>query len=230
MSTLSLIDARSLEVVADLDAPVGPRDVGLTWPGGATQALQALTVRSGPRVEGLDPAKLWTVSNAFSALRVVVVAPTLYYIWLGPEFRWYVFWLVMVMVFSDILDGALARARNEVTEWGKIIDPIADKLAIDTIAALLVVLKGLPVWVAAAVIGRDILIVIGGVLMASRIKEVPSSNAWGKATTCVMAALLLTYAMDYDLPKPVLVPLAGFLIAASAVSYAISSRKSTLVT
>ena len=178
-------------------------------------------------VEGLDPAKLWTVSNAFSALRVVVVAPTLYYIWLGPEFRWYVFWLVMVMVFSDILDGALARARNEVTEWGKIVDPIADKLAIDTIAVLLVVLKGLPVWVAAAVIGRDILIVIGGVLMASRIKEVPSSNVWGKATTCVMAALLLTYAMDYDLPKPVLVPLAGFLIAASAVSYAISSRKST---
>ena len=114
-----------------------------------------------------------------------------------------------------------------MTEWGKIIDPIADKLAIDTIAALLVVLKGLPVWVAAAVIGRDILIVVGGVMMASRIKEVPSSNVWGKATTCVIAALLLTYAMDYDLPKPVLVPLAGFLIAASAVSYAISSRKST---
>ena len=178
-------------------------------------------------VEGLDLAKLWTVSNAFSALRVVVVPPTLYFIWLGPEFRWYVFWLVIVMVFSDILDGALARARNEVTEWGKIIDPIADKLAIDTIAALLVVQKGLPVWVAAAVIGRDILIVIGGVLMASRIKEVPSSNAWGKATTCVMAALLLTYAIDYDQPKPILVPLAGFLIAASAVSYASSSRKST---
>ena len=178
------------------------------------------------KVEGLDPAKLWTLSNAFSALRVVVVAPTLYYIWLGPEFRWYVFWLVMVMVFSDILDGALARARNEVTEWGKIIDPIADKLAIDTIAALLVVLKGLPVWVAAAIIGRDILIIIGGALMASRIKEVPSSNAWGKATTCVMAALLLTYAVDYDLPKPILVPLAGFLIVASAISYVIRSRTS----
>ena len=184
-------------------------------------------VRSEAReVEGLELAKLWTVSNALSALRVVVVPPTLYYIWLGPEFRWYVFWLVMVMVFSDILDGALARARNEVTEWGKIIDPIADKLAIDTIAALLVVLKGLPVWVAAAVIGRDILIIIGGVLMASRIKEVPSSNAWGKATTCVMTALLLTYAVDYDLPKPILVPLAGFLIVASAISYVISSRKS----
>ena len=176
------------------------------------------------QIEGLDRSGLWTVSNAVSALRVVLVPPTLYSIWLGPDFHWVVFWLVMGMVVSDILDGALARARNEVTEWGKIIDPIADKLAIDSIAAMLVYMKGLPLWVAATVIGRDVLIVIGGVLLASRVKEVPSSNFWGKATTCVMAALLLTYAMDFDPPKPVLVPLAGFLILASFVSYALASR------
>ena len=177
----------------------------------------------------LSRSDLWTVSNAFSALRVVLVPPTLYFIWLGPEYRWIVFLLVMAMVLSDILDGSIARARNEVTEWGKIIDPIADKIAIDSIAALLVVLKGLPVWVAAAVIGRDVLIVIGGVFMASRIKVIPSSNFWGKATTCVMAALLLTYAMDFDPPKPILVPLAGFLIFASAVSYAVTSRRNAEV-
>ena len=175
-------------------------------------------------IAGLDRSALWTVSNAFSMLRVVLVAPTLYYIWLGPAYHWYVFWLVMMMVASDILDGALARARNEVTEWGKIIDPVADKLAIDSIAALLVYLKGMPLWVAAAVIGRDVLIVIGGIALASKIKEVPSSNAWGKATTCVMAALLLTFAMDFDPPKPILLPLAGFLIFASGVSYVVASR------
>ena len=176
------------------------------------------------QIEGLDRRGLWTVSNAVSALRVVLVPPTLYCIWLGPDFHWVVFWLVMGMVMSDILDGALARARNEVTEWGKIIDPIADKLAIDSIAAMLVYMEGLPLWVAATVIGRDVMIVVGGVLLASRIKAVPSSNFWGKATTCVMAALLLTYAMDFDPPKPVLVPLAGFLILASFVSYALASR------
>lgn len=180
--------------------------------------------REQGHIEGLDRSQLWTVSNAFSAIRVVLVFPTLYCLWLGPEYRWYVFWIVMAMVVSDILDGHLARARDEVTEWGKIIDPIADKLAIDSIAALLVYLKGLPIWVAAAVIGRDLAIVIGGFLLASKIKEVPSANFWGKATTCVMAALLLTYAMDFDPPKPILLPLAGFLIAASAVSYALRVR------
>jgi phosphatidylglycerophosphate synthase len=157
--------------------------------------------------------------------RVVLGLPTLYYIWLGPEYRWYVFWIVIAIVVSDIADGALARARNEVTEWGKIIDPVADKIVIDSVAALLVVAKGMPLWVAAAVIGRDVLIVIGGALLASRRNEVPSANAWGKATTCTMAALLLTFAMDYDPPKPFLLPLAGFLILASAVSYAIGMRR-----
>ena len=112
-----------------------------------------------------------------------------------------------------------------MTEWGKIIDPIADKLAVDSVAALLVYLKGLPLWVAAAVIGRDVLIVLGGVLLASRIKEVPSSNAWGKATTCVMAALLLTYAMDFDPPKVILVWLAGFLILVSITSYVVAGLR-----
>ena len=72
--------------------------------------MSLLEVQSdADEVEGPDPANIWTVSNAFSALRVVVVALTLYYIWLGSEFRWYVFWLLMVLVFSDIMDGALAR-------------------------------------------------------------------------------------------------------------------------
>ena len=176
-------------------------------------------------IAGLDRSALWTLSNAFSALRVVLVFPTLYCIWLGPGYRWYVFWVVMAMIASDILDGALARARDEVTEWGKIIDPVADKLAVDSIAALLVYVKGMPLWVAAAVIGRDVLIVIGGILLATRIKAVPSSNFWGKATTCVMAALLLTFAMDFDPPKPILLPLAGFLIVASTVSYVIGSLR-----
>ncbi|MEE2753396.1 MAG: CDP-alcohol phosphatidyltransferase family protein [Candidatus Latescibacterota bacterium] len=179
------------------------------------------------KIARLDWPSLWTVSNALSALRVVLAAPTLYYIWLGPEHRWYVFGIVIAMVLSDILDGVLARARNEVTEWGKIIDPIADKLAIDSIAVLLVYVKGLPFWLAAAVIGRDVLIVIGGVLLASRIKVVPASNSWGKATTCVMAALLLTFAMDFDPPKPMLVALAGFLILASAISYVINARNTS---
>ena len=169
-----------------------------------------------------EPAGFWTIANGLSVLRAVLTGPTLYCLWLGPAYRWHVFAIVTVMIVTDILDGAVARMRGETSEWGKILDPIADKIAIDAISALLVYLKGLPLWVAAAVIGRDVLIVAGGALMASRIRVVPPSNAWGKATTCVMAALLVCFAMDFDTPKTALVYAAGILIVASTVSYAVT--------
>lgn len=168
--------------------------------------------------------RFWMASNVVSLLRVVLTVPTIHYILAGPDYRWYMFTVVMMMIVSDILDGTLARARKEITEWGKVIDPVADKVAIDSIAIVLWYDRGLPLWIVLAVVGRDVLILVGGLLLTSRIKNVPSANRWGKATTFVMAFLLLTYGMDYDPPKPYLLPIAGFLIAVSFVSYAYRFR------
>ncbi len=173
---------------------------------------------------GVGRSPFWTVSNVVSLLRVVLTVPTIYYILAGPDYRWHVFGFVMLMVISDIADGMLARARQEITEWGKIIDPMADKISIDIISVVLWYERGLPLWVVLAVVGRDLLIVVGGVLLATRVRVVPSANAWGKATTCVMAALLLCYGIDFDPPKAYLLPVAGFLIVASFVSYAYRLR------
>ena len=177
---------------------------------------------SGAFEIGKNP--FWTVSNVVSLLRVVLVVPTVYYILAGAEYHWHVFVYVTLMVVSDVIDGALARALQEITEWGKIIDPIADKIAIDAISVVLWYERGLPLWVVLAVVGRDVLIVMGGVLLTSRVRVVPSSNVWGKATTCVMAALLLTFAVEFDPLKAALLVAAGFLIPASFISYAYRLR------
>jgi len=172
----------------------------------------------------IGSARFWTASNVVSLLRVVLVAPTIYYILAGEGYHWHVFGYVMLMVISDVLDGTLARARKEITEWGKIIDPLADKIAIDTISIVLWYDRGLPLWVVVAVLGRDLLILLGAALLASKVRVVPSANVWGKATTCVMAALLLSYGVDYHPPKVYLLLLAGVLIAASFISYAYRLR------
>ena len=169
-------------------------------------------------------SRFWTVSNVVSLLRVVLVVPTITYILAGAEYHWHVFGYVMLMVISDVLDGTLARARKEITEWGKIIDPIADKIAIDAISVVLWYERGLPSWVVLAVVGRDVLIVIGGILLTSRVRVVPSANVWGKATTLVMAALLLSFAIDFGPVKTPLLLSAGFLIPVSFISYAYRLR------
>lgn len=170
-------------------------------------------------VEENRPNPFWTISNGFSLLRVVLTVPTLWLIWAGPAYKWMVFWVVMVMIATDILDGYFARRRGEITEWGKILDPVADKLAIDSITVMLVVLKGLPLWVAVVVVGRDALIVLAGVFLMARERIVVSSNIWGKLTTLVMSGLLLSYAMDAEPLKFPLLVLAALLLLASSISY-----------
>jgi CDP-diacylglycerol--glycerol-3-phosphate 3-phosphatidyltransferase len=165
------------------------------------------------------PNPFWTVSNSLSLSRVVLAFPVLWFIWAGAEYKWVLFTVVLVMIATDILDGYVARLRGEITEWGKILDPISDKLAIDSIAVMLVLFKALPLWVAVVVVGRDVLIVVAGMFLMTRERIVVSSNIWGKLTTLVMSVLLLAYAMDADPVKLPLLVLAALLLSASLVSY-----------
>jgi phosphatidylglycerophosphate synthase len=107
--------------------------------------------------------KFWTVSNAVSLLRIVLTLPVVWLMVLGPIYIWPTFGLVFVMIISDMLDGYLARRRDEITHWGKILDPMADKVAIGAITIAMVLFKGLPFWVVAAVLVRDGLILLASI-------------------------------------------------------------------
>ena len=163
----------------------------------------------------------WTVANVFSLVRVVLVIPTVWLIWLGPDYRWHAFGLVLVMVVTDWLDGYFARRRGEITRWGKILDPLADKLAIDSIAVALVYVKGLPAWVAAVIVGRDAVIVMAGLFLIARERTVQSANIWGKLTSAVMTLLLLSYHLDWGALQQPLLALGVLALALSLASYGI---------
>ena len=167
------------------------------------------------------PNRFWTLANLLSLSRAALAFPALWLIFLGSAYRWELFAVVMTMIFTDVLDGHLARRRGETTEWGRILDPLSDKLAIDSIAVALFLVKGLPLWVLLFVLGRDVAIVLAGVFLKARGRIVVPSNIWGKLTTTVMSGLLLSYAMDVEPPKHPLLVAAGVLLFASSVSYGV---------
>ncbi len=171
-------------------------------------------------VEDLAVNPFWTISNSLSLLRAALTGPVLWLIWMGPVYKWFLFTVVMVMIITDILDGYLARHFRTVTRWGTILDPLADKVAIDAIAIMLALVKGLPLWVVVVVVGRDISIVLAGVFLISRDRIVLSSNIWGKLTTCAMSVLLIAYAMDTQPLKVPFLYLSAVLLLVSTVSYA----------
>ncbi len=95
------------------------------------------------------------------------------------------------MYFSDLLDGFLARRLNQVSELGKIIDPLADKISVIVISLILLYLNRIPLWFVMIVIMRD-LIILGFGLYLDRKKNIhPISNYPGKVAVFSIGLIIL---------------------------------------
>lgn len=127
---------------------------------------------------------LWTVSNMLSMARILLVVPMAYVLWHG-----YVEWTLAVFalaIVTDLLDGYLARKLNQISDWGKIIDPIADKIFVATVAVILVLRGDIPLWFVLAILLRDAFILAGGIYAQRKTGIVLPSNYVGKIAVIVM--------------------------------------------
>ena len=108
--------------------------------------------------------------------------------------------LFLIASFSDFLDGYLARKYNLVTTYGKFMDPIADKLLVDTVVIIMAIQKPelVPPVVAIIMIARDLL-VDALRQVASTKGIVLAANIWGKLKT-VVQMVALTFALMLDWP------------------------------
>lgn len=102
-------------------------------------------------------AQIATVPNALSGLRLLLVPVIGWLVASGGHDRLAVA-LLIVAGFTDWLDGFLARRWNQVTAMGVLLDPLADRLAILTFAVALTVRGILPLWAAAAIGLRDLVL------------------------------------------------------------------------
>lgn len=84
----------------------------------------------------------------------------------------------LLVAFTDMIDGSLARTRNQITDWGKIYDPLADKILIGSMV-FIIVLRYIDFWTAIIIIGIEIIIIL--VAWIRKIKgKVVQANQWGK--------------------------------------------------
>ncbi|HTO94207.1 MAG TPA: CDP-alcohol phosphatidyltransferase family protein [Bacteroidota bacterium] len=133
-----------------------------------------------------------TVSNLLSLLRAVLAIPfTL--VMLVPEepHRLIAAGIVAFGMLTDKLDGDIARSRGEETQWGRILDPLADKICVAVMALVLLKLGDIPATFVVALIGRDALILAGGLYLRLRKGIVVPSNAAGKWTVTAVAITFL---------------------------------------
>jgi len=141
----------------------------------------------------------WTASNALSVSRIFLTVPLVYFLSLDtPADNWIAFCITLVVIASDYLDGKLARRHGQITDLGKKLDPLADKLLIGSAAVYFAFFRGnMPVWFAVLLLGKDALILLGGsILVAKRVAV--QADLPGKYTTVVVALTLICFIFNLD--------------------------------
>ena len=169
------------------------------------------------------PRKFWTVSNLLSISRVLFVLPSSYLIITDARlYRWEIVSLILLASITDYLDGFFARKFKQVTEIGKILDPVADKIAIAILCFALLLVGKLSIWFCAVVILRDLAIMIGSVHIM-KIKKVTAQSNWiGKWTVTIFALYILSLIIlsdDRSLLQSGLQVISLIMIIVSFISY-----------
>jgi CDP-diacylglycerol--glycerol-3-phosphate 3-phosphatidyltransferase len=129
--------------------------------------------------------------NLLTGLRILLV-PVLVVLLLANESGGDVLAAVVFAVASltDFVDGYLARSRNSVTTFGKLMDPLADKLLIVAALISLVSLHRLAAWVAMVIIARELAVTVLRMGASQAGIVMPASN-FGKIKTCLQIAAIL---------------------------------------
>jgi cardiolipin synthase len=131
---------------------------------------------------GLD--RIWTVPNVISFVRLVTV-PIFFWLLVSGDF----YWALVVLLFastSDFIDGLIARKFNQITRLGMYLDPISDRLFIAASVLALVIRDMIPVALVAAIIARDVLLLVVFLARKLRIRDAPRVTFVGKTGTFVL--------------------------------------------
>jgi len=156
-----------------------------------------------------------TLANKITVLRIIAVP--FFVIALIEHYTRTAQLLFVLSVFSDALDGAIARLRGERTPLGTFLDPMADKLLLIAAYITLTYLGRLPLWVFVAVLSRDVLILMGWLLVyvLTNNKKI-EPRPIGKVTTVLQMAFMM--AVLFDIPGNYLRLLLDIMVAATMIS------------
>ncbi len=137
--------------------------------------------------------EIFNVSNLLSFVRLLMSIPflILFNYWEQPGIKDVIIFLALFASFTDILDGYLARKLNQVTEFGKIIDPLADKIAMAAVLIGILSNNLLPFYYFLLIIIRDLIILLGGIFIAKATGFVLPSNFIGKVTVLIIGFVIL---------------------------------------
>lgn len=135
------------------------------------------------------------VPNSLSIFRLLLIPVFCVTFLMGPDYYIYAGLALALSALSDLFDGYFARKLNQITDLGKLLDPVADKLTLGAVVACMWLdfHEEYPIVtpIFAVLIGKEILMAIGGLVVMRGRKKVVSSMWWGKFGTAVFYTCMI---------------------------------------
>lgn len=146
------------------------------------------------------------IPNALTIFRFLLV-PIFIYTFYFQNGQHYLIPLIIFLLagVTDILDGYIARKYNMITNWGKLMDPLADKVMQISVLLVMTDKKFIPTWIILIVILKELFLIIGGTVLY-RNKVIVQANWYGKLTTVMFyIAIILIIFTNSEFGKYVIV-------------------------
>ena len=165
--------------------------------------------------------------NKLTMFRVVLIPVFIVVLMSGliaePASRYIAVVIFCVASFTDYLDGHIARKYNLVTNFGKFMDPLADKLLVSAAMICMIELDMLPAWVVIIIISREF-IITGFRLIAAEGGLVIAASWWGKIKTVTQMAMIILMLLGVNkVIGTILVVLATIFTVVSGVDYIVKN-------
>ena len=169
--------------------------------------------------------------NKLTVLRVIMIPFFVFFMltdMAGDASKWIALALFIIASFTDTLDEYLARKHNLVTNFGKFMDPLADKLLVSAAMICLVETGFLPAWIVIIIISREF-IISGFRLIASDNGIVIAASYWGKFKTVSQMVMIVILIADFggvfDLIGQIMIWIALILTVVSLVDYIAKNKE-----
>jgi len=137
---------------------------------------------------------IYKISNIMTLTRLFLVIPIfilLKDLQSDDSIKWILFGIIFIAGLTDYLDGFFARKFDQITELGKLIDPLSDKLLVGIIIFRLYELEIINSYLFWIIISRDLFIFIGGIIVSKKLDRILPSNKLGKLTVFVIGIFIL---------------------------------------
>lgn len=176
----------------------------------------------------LNLSDLKKIPNQVSLFRIILILPLIYFFKEPLENSWLLITTFILFSILDNLDGFLARRLNQITELGKVIDPLVDKIFIIIAAYFAFINNLVPDWYMLSVISRDIIIMMAGLVFIKKKTSVPPSDFIGKMTVGSIGIVFIYGLLGFNklnLVYKFILYISTFLIILSLVNYGLKNLK-----